>query len=143
MVFSSKNIVNKPSKVVLSNSIKKILQVVSISWVLLLKTANPVLLLQKAIPVMLTHQIQYNKIHFNWYTERSPEAEYKRWLRECYEAAHTRALECIMRGRINSRLQALVTACKLMQAEGKYPLEQSTGYNFPSVRLKVKDFKMS
>ncbi|CAB3221548.1 unnamed protein product [Arctia plantaginis] len=68
--------------------------------------------------------------------ERSPEAEYKRWLRECYEAAHTRAIECIKRGRTNSRLQALVTACKLMQAEGKHPLEQSTGYYFPSVRLK-------
>lgn len=68
--------------------------------------------------------------------DHSPEAEYKRWLRECYEAAHSRAVECIKRGRTSSRLQALVTACKLMQAEGKHPLEESTGYYFPSVRLK-------
>ncbi|PZC79613.1 hypothetical protein B5X24_HaOG216137 [Helicoverpa armigera] len=68
--------------------------------------------------------------------DRSPEAEYTRWLRECFEAAQTRALECIRRGRTSSRLQALVTACKLMQAEGKHPLETSNGYYFPSLRLK-------
>ncbi|KAJ8734479.1 hypothetical protein PYW08_013729 [Mythimna loreyi] len=68
--------------------------------------------------------------------DQSPEAEYTRWLRECFEAAQTRALECIRRGRTSSRLQALVTACKLMQAEGKHPLEGSTGYYFPSLRLK-------
>ncbi|XP_026728857.1 nucleolar complex protein 4 homolog B [Trichoplusia ni] len=68
--------------------------------------------------------------------DHSPEGEYKRWLRQCFEAAQTRALECIRRGRTSSRLQALVTACKLMQAEGKHPLEQSTGYYFPSIRLK-------
>ncbi|XP_041973851.1 nucleolar complex protein 4 homolog B [Aricia agestis] len=68
--------------------------------------------------------------------DHSPEAEYKRWLNECYEAALTRTLECICRGKTNSRLQALVTACKLMQAEGKYPLEPTTGYYFPTVRLK-------
>ncbi|CAH0699368.1 unnamed protein product [Spodoptera exigua] len=68
--------------------------------------------------------------------DNSPEAQYKRWLRECFEAALTRILECIRRGRMSSRLQALVTACKLMQAEGKHPLEGSTGFYFPSVRLK-------
>lgn len=66
----------------------------------------------------------------------SPEAEYTKWLRECYETALTRTLECVKRGRTSSRLQALVTACKLMQAEGKHPLESSLGYFFPSVRLK-------
>ncbi|XP_059056544.1 nucleolar complex protein 4 homolog A [Achroia grisella] len=66
----------------------------------------------------------------------SPEAEYTRWLVECYETALTRTLECVKRGRTSSRLQALVTACKLMQAEGKHPLESSPGYFFPSVRLK-------
>ncbi|KAL0896151.1 hypothetical protein ABMA27_012101 [Loxostege sticticalis] len=68
--------------------------------------------------------------------DQSPEAEYTRWLRECYETALARALECVTRGRTNSRLQALVTCCKLLQAEGKHPLESSTGYFFPSVRLK-------
>ncbi|KAM3957062.1 nucleolar complex protein 4 homolog [Aphomia sociella] len=66
----------------------------------------------------------------------SPEAEYTRWLRECYETALSRTLECVKRGRTSSRLQALVTACKLLQAEGKNPLESSPGYFFPSVRLK-------
>ncbi|CAG9575404.1 unnamed protein product [Danaus chrysippus] len=68
--------------------------------------------------------------------DRSPEAEYTRWLNECYESALSRVVECIRRGRTSSRLQALVTACKLMQAEGKYPLEHTSGYFFPSVRLK-------
>ncbi|XP_034823962.1 nucleolar complex protein 4 homolog B [Maniola hyperantus] len=68
--------------------------------------------------------------------DTSPEAEYKRWLNECYEAAISRALQCMKCGRTSSRLQALVTACKLLQAEGKYPLEPTTGYYFPSVRLK-------
>ncbi|XP_045504705.1 nucleolar complex protein 4 homolog A [Colias croceus] len=68
--------------------------------------------------------------------DHSPEAEYRRWLNECYETALTRVLECIKRGRTNSRLQALVTACKLLQAEGKHPLEHTSGYFFPSVRLK-------
>ncbi|XP_050357436.1 nucleolar complex protein 4 homolog B [Nymphalis io] len=68
--------------------------------------------------------------------DHSPEAEYTRWLCECYEAAISRALECMRRGRTSSRLQALVTACKLLQAEGKHPLEHTTGYFFPSVRLK-------
>ncbi|CAH2267677.1 jg15697 [Pararge aegeria aegeria] len=60
-------------------------------------------------------------------TDTSPEAEYKRWLNECYEAAISRALQCIKCGRTSSRLQALVTACKLLQAEGKHPLEPTTG----------------
>ncbi|XP_068628510.1 nucleolar complex protein 4 homolog B [Battus philenor] len=68
--------------------------------------------------------------------DHSPEAEYTRWLHECYEAALARCLQCIRRGRTSSRLQALVTACKLLQAEGKHPLEPTTGYYFPSVRLK-------
>ncbi|CAG9783335.1 unnamed protein product [Diatraea saccharalis] len=68
--------------------------------------------------------------------EQSPEAEYTRWLRECYETALNQALECIKRGRMNSRLQALVTVSKLLQAEGKNPLESSTGFYFPSGRLK-------
>ncbi|XP_072935350.1 nucleolar complex protein 4 homolog B [Epargyreus clarus] len=68
--------------------------------------------------------------------DTSPEAEYARWLRECYETALLRALECFKRGRNQSRLQALVTTCKLMQAEGRYPLETTNGYFFPSVRLK-------
>ncbi|CAG5035041.1 unnamed protein product [Parnassius apollo] len=68
--------------------------------------------------------------------DHSPEAEYTRWLNECYEAALVRCLECIRRGRTNSRLQALVTACKLMQIEGQNPLETTNGYYFPSVRLK-------
>ncbi|XP_045456524.1 nucleolar complex protein 4 homolog B [Melitaea cinxia] len=68
--------------------------------------------------------------------DHSPEAEYTRWLCDCYEAAINCALECMRRGRTSSRLQALVTACKLLQAEGKHPLEQTTGYFFPSVRLK-------
>ncbi|CAH2989754.1 unnamed protein product [Chilo suppressalis] len=41
--------------------------------------------------------------------EQSPEAEYTRWLRDCYETALNQTLECIKRGRMNSRLQALVT----------------------------------
>ncbi|XP_012548017.1 nucleolar complex protein 4 homolog B [Bombyx mori] len=68
--------------------------------------------------------------------EQSPEAEYTRWLRECYETALARILACVMKGRTNSRLQALVTASKLLQVEGKHPLEQSSGYYFPSFRLK-------
>ncbi|RVE55218.1 hypothetical protein evm_000116 [Chilo suppressalis] len=68
--------------------------------------------------------------------EQSPEAEYTRWLRDCYETALNQTLECIKRGRMNSRLQALVTVCKLLQAEGKNPLESSTGFYFPSSRLK-------
>ncbi|XP_045542340.1 nucleolar complex protein 4 homolog B [Papilio machaon] len=68
--------------------------------------------------------------------DHSPEAEYTRWLRECYEAALARCLECVRRGRLSSRLQALVTACKLLQAEGRYPLEPTNGFYFPSVRLK-------
>ncbi|KAJ0180888.1 hypothetical protein K1T71_002973 [Dendrolimus kikuchii] len=68
--------------------------------------------------------------------DHSPEAEYTRWLQECYETALARTLECVKCGRTNSRLQALVTACKLMHAEGCYPLEKSSGYYFPSVRLK-------
>ncbi|CAH2068179.1 unnamed protein product, partial [Iphiclides podalirius] len=68
--------------------------------------------------------------------EHSPESEYTRWLHECYEAALARCLECIRRGRTSSRLQALVTACKLLQAEGRHPLETANGYYFPSVRLK-------
>ncbi|XP_026323958.1 nucleolar complex protein 4 homolog A isoform X2 [Hyposmocoma kahamanoa] len=68
--------------------------------------------------------------------DHSAEAEYTRWLRDCYETATTRALECIKRGRSCSRRQALITTCKLLQAEGKYPMESSPGYYFPSVRLK-------
>ncbi|XP_063836786.1 nucleolar complex protein 4 homolog [Ostrinia nubilalis] len=68
--------------------------------------------------------------------DHSPEAEYTRWLRECYETALARTLECVTRGRTNSRLQALVTASKLLQEEGKHPLESSSGYFFPSMRLK-------
>ncbi|XP_053601930.1 nucleolar complex protein 4 homolog B [Plodia interpunctella] len=68
--------------------------------------------------------------------DHSPEAEYTRWLQECYETALARTLECIKRGRTSSRLQALVTACKLLQMEGKNPLESSAAYYFPSNRLK-------
>ncbi|VVD01521.1 unnamed protein product [Leptidea sinapis] len=68
--------------------------------------------------------------------DNSPEAEYCKWLNECYETAISYALKCIKLGRTNSRLQALVTASKLMQAEGKYPLENVFGFYFPSVRLK-------
>ncbi|KAG6459711.1 hypothetical protein O3G_MSEX011550 [Manduca sexta] len=68
--------------------------------------------------------------------DHSPEAEYTRWLRTCYESALTRTLICIKNGRTNSRLQALVTACKLLQAEGRHPLEPSNGYYFPAFRLK-------
>ncbi|KAI5631918.1 CBF/Mak21 family domain-containing protein [Phthorimaea operculella] len=69
--------------------------------------------------------------------DHSPEGEYRRWLKECYETALTRTLACLKRGRNSSRLQALVTACKLLQAEGRYPMEkQSPGYYFPSFRLK-------
>ncbi|KAJ2946722.1 hypothetical protein O0L34_g12778 [Tuta absoluta] len=69
--------------------------------------------------------------------DHSPEGEYRRWLKECYETTLTRTLECLKRGRSSSRLQALVTACKLLQAEGRYPMEkQSPGYYFPSLRLK-------
>ncbi|KAL4719061.1 hypothetical protein ACJJTC_015400 [Scirpophaga incertulas] len=69
-------------------------------------------------------------------SDQSAEAEYRRWLRECYETALSRSLECIKRGCMNSRLQALVTVSKLLQAEGKHPLESSSGFYFPSVRLK-------
>ncbi|XP_049887956.1 nucleolar complex protein 4 homolog B [Pectinophora gossypiella] len=69
--------------------------------------------------------------------DHSPEAEYTRWLKQCYETTLIRLLECIRRGRTSSRLQALVTACKLMQAEGRHPMENtSPGYYFPSYRLK-------
>ncbi|XP_060809676.1 nucleolar complex protein 4 homolog B [Amyelois transitella] len=68
--------------------------------------------------------------------DHSPEAEYTRWLQECYETALARTLECIKRGRTSSRLQALVTASKLLQMEGKNPLESTAGYFFPSIRLK-------
>ncbi|KAG7303839.1 hypothetical protein JYU34_010741 [Plutella xylostella] len=66
----------------------------------------------------------------------TPEAQYAKWLNECYETALKCTLNCIKMGRMSSRLQALVTACKLMQAEGKYPLEESVSYQFPAVRLK-------
>ncbi|XP_045527665.1 nucleolar complex protein 4 homolog A [Pieris brassicae] len=68
--------------------------------------------------------------------DQSPEAQYKKWLNECYETALTHALQCVKKGKITSRLQALVTLCKLMQAEGNYPLEPMNGFCFPSVRLK-------
>ncbi|KOB67007.1 Nucleolar complex protein 4-like protein B, partial [Operophtera brumata] len=68
--------------------------------------------------------------------ESSPEVEYVKWLHNCYEVALNRCLELITQGRMSSRLQALVTACKLMQAEGCHPLEASSGYYFPSLRLK-------
>ncbi|GBP08221.1 Nucleolar complex protein 4 homolog B [Eumeta japonica] len=67
----------------------------------------------------------------------TPEGQYKRWLRECYEAAWSRTVSCMTKARGGSRLQALVTACKLLQAEGRYPLEPQNGYSFPAGRLKT------
>lgn len=77
------------------------------------------------------------------FTDLSAETMYAKWLRECYETAFTHTLNCIKNGCLNSRLQALVTACKMMQAEGRYPLEQSNGFYFPSARLKVTYIHLS
>lgn len=76
-------------------------------------------------------------------SDTSVESQYKHWLKECYETAWVHTLQCIKHGRTNSRLQALVTACKMMQAEGKYPLETTDTYFFPVARLKVQKYIFS
>lgn len=68
--------------------------------------------------------------------DKGPESQYKQWLKECYETAWTGALECMRQGKSGSRLQALVTCCKLLQAEGNYPLEPTSGFHLPLARLK-------
>ncbi|CAK1548038.1 unnamed protein product [Leptosia nina] len=103
-----------------SDSFTPVLLAIEVIFTELLKRGD---LVQEVVPLKPSDQ-------------QSPEAEYRKWLKECYEAALSRALECMKRGKTVSRLQALVTLCKLMQAEGKYPLESMNGYYFPSVRLK-------
>lgn len=72
-------------------------------------------------------------------TDESSECAYKRWLLECYERAWVHALAGMQHGRLASRVQALVTAMKLLGAEGRFPLEPGLPpgqYYFPIGRLK-------